>query len=224
MILKELARLIAIFAVLAQTGSVASYAEEKPFEYAAGQVIYIEPNEPTFYEQYAIKGPLDQLAMEYDFELRSQKLSLEVLAAEENKIRAQIEADAREFEQYQIEADNAIALLWPHVGVTPYGYGFDPQIWDCSGLTMWYLQNRGIEVIHSATAQVQDYRSTIVNEPVPGDLVAFRYPSARSYFHIGVYVGGGYMIHASNPDKGTNLQLVSEFASIERSNVIYVRY
>ena len=221
--MKKLGEIVTVLALLGLTG--ASAVAETPYESTpAVQYVYVQ-EEPSFYDQFAVQGPLAQLALEYEYELELRELKIETLAAEEDRYEALQELQEKTFEQDQIEIDAAIAALWPYVGVTQYGFGTTPDRWDCSGLTLWYLEQRGItDVIHSATAQVRDYRSTIVEEPIPGDLVAFQYSGARSYFHIGVYVGGGYMIHAANPDKDTAFQTVSSFAESENSKVAYIRY
>ena len=221
--MKKLGELFSVMALIGLTGS-AAVAETSAEPAATVQFVYVQ-EEPSFYEQYAIQGPLAQLALEYDYQIELQELKIETLAAEEDRYLARAELAAKTFEQDQIAIDAAIAQLWEYVDVTPYGFGTTPDRWDCSGLTLWYLEQRGItDVIHSATAQVRDYRSTIVEEPIPGDLVAFQNYGARSYFHIGVYVGGGYMIHAANPNKDTAFQTVDSFAKSENSKVAYIRY
>lgn len=222
---KKLGEIAVVLGMLSLTGaSAVAESPPDPFDYTLPQVIYVE--EESFYQQYANLGPLAELAMERDYQLARIEARTAQIIEEREAIKIQEWADADQFERYQIEADKAIAALWPWVNVTPYGFGDEPLMWDCSGLTKWYLEYRGFtDIVHSATSQVNDYRSTIVDEPVPGDLVAFqKYAATASYFHIGVYVGGGYMIHSSNPIKDTNFQTVESFAESENSRVVYLRW
>ena len=199
-------------------------ADPAPFDYQPVQVVYVE--QESFAQKYQNAGALETLALEYEAQMKLEELRAKTIEAKANLVKATEDAEADIYYSQQISVDEAISAVWKFVGQTPYGFGNTPILWDCSGLTQWYLNHRGIKnVVHSATAQVRDIRSTIVEEPIAGDLVAFQRAGATyDYFHIGVYVGGGYMIHASNPEKDTNLQLVQEFADSENSKVVFVRY
>lgn len=223
-IMKKLGEMLTLLMLMAVVGSAQiAQADGDPFEYQPVQVIYIE--EQSFAQKYANQGPLAELALQYEAQMSLEALRAETIEAKANLVNAAEDAEADLYYSQQLSVDAAIAALWPHVDKTPYGFGNTPLIWDCSGLTQWYLKHRGIDdVIHSATAQVRDIRSAIVDAPIAGDLVAFQKSGASSYFHIGVYIGGGYMIHASNPEKGTNLQTVASFAESENSRVVYLRW
>jgi len=223
-IIKKLGEMLTLLMLMAVVGSAQiAQADGDPFEYQPVQVIYIE--EQSFAQKYANQGPLAELVFQYEAQMTLEALRAETIEAKANLVNAAEDAEADLYYSQQLSIDAAIAALWPHVDKTPYGFGNTPLIWDCSGLTQWYLYHRGFtDVIHSATAQVRDIRSQIVDAPIAGDLVAFQKSGASSYFHIGVYIGGGYMIHASNPQKDTNLQLVQEFADSENSKVVFVRY
>lgn len=134
---------------------------------------------------------------------------------------AKIEALAALRETY-VTTDQALIDLKAHVGKTPYGFGSNPTRWDCSGLTLWFYQTyRGIELPHSATAQMRG--GEIVDAPIPGDLVAFSYPQSSGAFHIGIYIGSGMFIHAKNHAADTVLETVDGFAK-NNIKVAYIRY
>lgn len=222
--MNKLGELVTVILLLGLTGSAAT-ADTSGFEETQRiQYIYVE-SEETFYDRYANKGPLAEMALEYDYNLELIAAEAERLEEEQELIELQEWAEADEFAANQVQIDAAIAALWPHVGVTPYGFGSTPVIWDCSGLTLWYLEQRGItDVVHSATAQVRDIRSKIVDAPIAGDLVAFQKYGAQSYFHIGVYIGGGMMIHSANINKDTPFEAIQPFADFENSRVVYIRF
>lgn len=67
---------------------------------------------------------------------------------------------------------------------------------DCSGFTLAVYANFGVSLPHSAKAQ--NKRGTNVgsiDNAIPGDLVYYS-------GHIGIYIGNGKIVHASNPRKG----------------------
>ena len=79
-----------------------------------------------------------------------------------------------------------------------YAYGgTGPNRWDCSGLTQGAYKAAGIKLPHSARGQMKYGKSVAKNNLRPGDLVFF-YSPVR---HVGIYAGGGKVIHASRPGK-----------------------
>lgn len=77
----------------------------------------------------------------------------------------------------------------------PYVYGgASPSGFDCSGLTMYCYAQIGIGLSHGATDQQRASRPVPLSALQPGDLVFFG--SASYSHHVGIYVGGGSMIHA----------------------------
>jgi len=222
--MKKLGEALSLLVILSAVGSAqVAVADPEPFGYTPTQIVYVQ--DESFYSRYANEGPLASLAMQQEFQMEMEKLRAETIEAKAFLIKEAEEAEADVYYNQQIAVDEAITDLWKHVDSTPYGFGNTPLVWDCSGLTQWYLYHRGFtDVIHSATAQVRDIRSQIVDAPIAGDLVAFQKSGASSYFHIGVYRRCGLMIHASNPEQDTNLQTVDSFAESENSRVVYLRW
>ncbi len=74
-----------------------------------------------------------------------------------------------------------------------------PTLWDCSGLTMRAFQASGVSLPHSAAAQMNYGKKIGLASLKPGDLVFFNH-GGRSYVsHVGIYLGGGRMVHAPRP-------------------------
>lgn len=83
---------------------------------------------------------------------------------------------------------------------TAYRYGGnDHSGVDCSGLVT-QIYNRALDIkLPRTTAQQIEYcRSLRRDEMQPGDLVFFRSPRSSKVSHVGMYIGGGNMIHASS--------------------------
>jgi cell wall-associated NlpC family hydrolase len=82
----------------------------------------------------------------------------------------------------------------------PYVYGgANMQGFDCSGLTKFAYGRVGVWLAHGATAQQKACTRIPLNKLRPGDLVFFG--KASYSHHVGIYTGGGRMIHA--PHAGT---------------------
>ena len=69
-----------------------------------------------------------------------------------------------------------------------------PRSFDCSGFTMWCYRQIGISLPHSSRAQINVGQRVSRANIQPGDLVFFGSP----IHHVGMYVGGGMMIHSPN--------------------------
>lgn len=80
----------------------------------------------------------------------------------------------------------------------PYRYaGSGPNAWDCSGLTSGAWKSVGVNIPRLASAQYRGLRKISKSQLQPGDLVFFYSPIS----HVGIYAGGGQVIHASRPGK-----------------------
>jgi len=80
---------------------------------------------------------------------------------------------------------------------------------DCSGLVSHvYREAAGIQVSGSAVTLGQMSRQIDVNQMQAGDLVFFNTLGSR-HSHVGVYIGGGRFVHASNPRTGVRVDHMS---------------
>jgi hypothetical protein len=209
--LNNLATSMVAFTVLGLSGASASTKVDEqtmPENIAEPTISILEMNLTGISE-------IDILIADYEGRLELERQQQETL-------RVQEWAEADVFAEKQMELDGVIAELFTYVGKTPYGFGSTPKAWDCSGLTKWFLSQRGIEVVHSATAQI--IGKAFRYAPLPGDLVGFTKYGSSEYFHVGVYIGGGMMIHSANTNSGTVFQSVSQFADSENSLAVFVRY
>lgn len=85
-----------------------------------------------------------------------------------------------------------------------YVFGADGMTyWDCSGLTMRAFQTAGVSLPHSSRAQYGYGKSIKRSDLKPGDLIFF----GRPISHVGIYLGGGKMVHA--PRSGSRVKVAS---------------
>ena len=98
------------------------------------------------------------------------------------------------------KAKRAVAFAYKQIG-DPYRYGgTGPNSWDCSGLTGGAWKAAGVKIPRTSQAQYRSLKKVSKSNLRPGDLVTFY--GGRS--HVGIYVGKGYIIHASRPGKPVN--------------------
>jgi len=84
----------------------------------------------------------------------------------------------------------------------PYVWGAaSPSVgFDCSGLTMWAWAQVGVSLPHSSAAQYSAVPHVSKDQLQPGDLLFFYSPIS----HVGMYIGGGQMVHSSGSGVGTS--------------------
>lgn len=80
---------------------------------------------------------------------------------------------------------------------TPYVLGgASPSGVDCSGLVYYAYRQAGIRTPRTTAQQFQSGRAQ--RQVLPGDLLFFRTGRSGAVSHVGIYAGGGRMIHASS--------------------------
>jgi peptidoglycan DL-endopeptidase CwlO len=104
---------------------------------------------------------------------------------------------------------NVAAVLQAAYSVigTPYQYGgTSPETgFDCSGFTMWAWAHAGVYLPHSSASQYASFPQVAQSDLQAGDLLFFYSPIS----HVGMYVGGGQMIHS--PQTGSVVSVVSVY-------------
>lgn len=76
----------------------------------------------------------------------------------------------------------------------PYAWGATgPDRFDCSGLVVWAYAQAGISMPRTSQQQAAGGQPVDRGDLQPGDVIAY-YPTAS---HVGIYTGGGQVIHAS---------------------------
>ena len=153
---------------------------------------------------------------------RGNHVSVSIIHKAELKAEAQAELLKKmELQANSDKIDLAIKKLRSYVGKTWYVFsGNTPSGWDCSGLTMWFYKQLGIELEHRASKQ--DTSGISVDIPKPGDIVVFKYNGSNDAYHVGIYVGNGKMIHAPKHGHVTRIEDVKTFGG-NYSDITYRR-
>ena len=74
---------------------------------------------------------------------------------------------------------------------------------DCSGFTMAVYSNFGVGLPHNAAAQSGCGTPVSLSDLQPGDLLF--YDNGGGIGHVALYIGGGQVVHASNPESGIKI-------------------
>jgi cell wall-associated NlpC family hydrolase len=84
----------------------------------------------------------------------------------------------------------------------PYVWGgAGPITFDCSGLVQWAYAHAGVRLDHHAADQWNQGRLIPGKDILPGDLIMF----GRPIFHVGIYLGAGWMLNAPNTGQYVNV-------------------
>ncbi|NUT31656.1 MAG: glycoside hydrolase [Hamadaea sp.] len=100
------------------------------------------------------------------------------------------------------KAGVAVTYAYNAIG-KPYVWAADgPDGYDCSGLTLAAWRAAGVTLYHHAATQYDETARISRSQLAPGDLVFY-----ADLGHVGLYVGGGKVIHA--PTFGDSVKLSS---------------
>ncbi|MEU6165537.1 C40 family peptidase [Streptomyces tanashiensis] len=103
-------------------------------------------------------------------------------------------------------AAEAISFARAQLG-KPYVWGATgPSAYDCSGLTQAAWRAAGISLPRTTYTQINAGRRVSRSQLAPGDLVFFY----SGISHVGLYIGGGQMIHAPRPGAPVRIAPVDE--------------
>jgi cell wall-associated NlpC family hydrolase len=108
-------------------------------------------------------------------------------------------------------ASVAVAAAESQIGVPYVWGGASPSGFDCSGLVMWAWAQAGVGLPHNAQAQYDVTAHISQSDLQPGDLVFFG-SSSGSIEHVGIYVGGGTMVHAPHTGASVTYQSIGYWA------------
>ena len=86
-----------------------------------------------------------------------------------------------------------------------YG-GSSPSGFDCSGFTSYVYKQYGVTLNRTAAGQYSNGVGVSKENLQAGDLVMF---GTSGINHVGIYIGGGMMVHAANPSRGVTTDTIN---------------
>ncbi len=91
------------------------------------------------------------------------------------------------------QASAAIKAALSQLGVRyRWGASSPGNAFDCSGLTQWAWSKAGVSIPRVSRSQFSGLTRVPTSQAQPGDLLF----SQSSFFHVGIYLGNGQMVHA----------------------------
>jgi cell wall-associated NlpC family hydrolase len=107
----------------------------------------------------------------------------------------------------RLRAQVALDTALSHLG-DPYVWAAGgPTTFDCSGLVQFAYAAAGISLTHYTGTQALQGVRVMPNQLLPGDLLLF----GADLHHVGLYLGGGYMINAPYTGAYVRVDRVSDF-------------
>ena len=102
---------------------------------------------------------------------------------------------------------------------SPYVWGgSSPAGFDCSGLTSYAYAQAGISIPRTAGGQASVCSAVSYGNMQPGDLIVW-----SGGAHVSIYVGGGQMVHATNPSTGVITSSVSFWSNNSGQSITAIR-
>lgn len=104
------------------------------------------------------------------------------------------------------KGSEVVSYAKQYIGYKYVSGGASPSTgFDCSGFTTYVYKQFGIKLNRTSRDQIKNGTAVERSNLQQGDLVLFRGESGSSIGHVGIYVGGGEFIHASNPKGGVKI-------------------
>jgi uncharacterized protein YgiM (DUF1202 family) len=92
-----------------------------------------------------------------------------------------------------------------HLGASYVRGASGSGAFDCSGFTSYVYRQFGVHLARTTTGQYLQGRPVSRDDLQPGDVVVFRNTYRAGISHVGLYVGQGRFIHASNSRSGVKI-------------------
>lgn len=132
---------------------------------------------------------------------------------EENNVEEQKEETTTESNK---SADAIVAYAKTFQGY-PYVYGTNgPRSFDCSGFVQYVYKHFGYSLSRSSKTQANDGVAVSKSNLQPGDILIFKNTAKTEIGHVGIYIGNGQFIHASNPKTGVTISSLSSASYQQR--------
>ncbi|SDD91766.1 NlpC/P60 family protein [Glycomyces harbinensis] len=161
-------------------------------EALAANLAQVEELQTRKSELEALQASADEILE--DIEKQQEEIEAEIAALEEEYDDAYAEENPPDYSDSNYSGSSGVVeFAYAQLG-DPYGYGdAGPDSWDCSGLTQGAWGAVGVSLSHNAAMQWDETARISRDELQEGDLVFY-----NNLSHVGIYIGGGEIIHAPN--------------------------
>lgn len=137
-----------------------------------------------------------------DGEVVEDELNVAEMLLKDQEIIAQLSKEKKitsaPSNQGQRIYEQALQIASEQLGV-PYVFaGNTPEGFDCSGFIRYVFVNAGMDLPRKSSEDYFMNDSTVVENPVPGDLIYFKHTYKPGISHMGIYLGNGEFIHAGS--------------------------
>ncbi|MCA1065349.1 LysM peptidoglycan-binding domain-containing protein [Rossellomorea sp. AcN35-11] len=162
---------------------------------------------PTGSSTYTVQSgdTLSHIAVRYDVSVSSIK-SWNGLTSDNIYVGQKLSIKGTSDSGTQTPSSNVVDIAKKYVG-TPYKWGgTTPSGFDCSGFIYHVFNEAGHSISRTNTDGYYS-KSSFISNPKPGDLVFFENTYKAGISHMGIYLGNGEFIHAS--DSGVTISKLS---------------
>lgn len=104
------------------------------------------------------------------------------------------------------KGSSVVATANQYIGCKYVYGGTSPSGFDCSGFTSYVYKKYGVSLNRTAAGQYSNGVSVSRSQLQPGDLVMF---GKSGINHVGIYVGGGNIVHAANSSRGVTTDTIN---------------
>lgn len=121
-----------------------------------------------------------------------------------------------QYKDITVEAGSPVETAMAYRGIPYVWGGASKSGFDCSGLLVYVFAQHGVKLPHYSGSQYK-MGTAVTGQLEPGDAVFFGSP----VHHVGIYIGGGYFIHAPHTGdvvKISKLSIMNDYVGARRYN------
>lgn len=125
-------------------------------------------------------------------EIVASDLAIDAKLSKEIPIKNNVTANGQAIYSQALKiADSLKGIPYLFSGNTPAGF-------DCSGFVKFVFASAGVDIARKSSNDYFMNDTTIVENPVPGDIIFFKNTYIEGISHMGIYLGDGQFIHAGS--------------------------